>query len=315
MNLLSTGRNITIIALLLSLLFHVSTVFYIFIQKTRPNLTTNTEQDHLREIIEQQQEQKQNKPWVETQARAGNFGAPVFFEDTLPDQEDIPQQKELSKIVEDDQKNTQTAQDVIEEKIENKQEIAPEIKEEATVRTEYAKNEIVVQETAKISQKTAVEQKRKPRPKRTPHKSIPIAQKPPLTLAQLTQGFLDHKKENAGSYGVSMLGMKRGIPSDEQMKYERYLQKLEWCLQNALRINDHKIPRFPVDGEMHLFFVLNRDGIIQELMIKKSSGNKLWDNFFLFIFEEGSSAFPPVPTYLPDPFRMTYIIPITVKMY
>jgi hypothetical protein len=113
-----------------------------------------------------------------------------------------------------------------------------------------------------------------------------------------------------------MLGMKRGIPSDEQMKYERYLQKLSWCLQNSFNINEGKTPRTSADTEIHLFFSLNRDGILQQLTLKKSSGSKLLDDFVIFVFQEASQSFPPVPSYLPDnPFQLTCIIPIKIKIY
>jgi hypothetical protein len=113
-----------------------------------------------------------------------------------------------------------------------------------------------------------------------------------------------------------MLGMKRGIPSDEQMKYERYLQKLSWCLQNSFNIHKHQTPCKSADTEIHLFFSLNRDGILQQLHIKKSSRNKLLDDFVVFVFREASVSFPPVPGYLPDdPFQLTCIIPIKITMY
>ena len=308
MNLLSTGRNITIIALLLSLLFHVSSVLYIFIQKTQPNLISKAEQDHLNKIIEQQQEQKRNKPWVETQARAGNFGAPVFFEDTLPDQEDLPQEEPVSHTHENDQENTQATQDVIDEKIKNKQDIASKTEEEAAAKTEYVKNEIVVQETTKTRQKPALERKRKPPSKKKSQKPAHTQKQLP-SLAQLTQGFLNQRKEQSGNYNISMIGMKRGIPSDEQMKYERYLQKLSWCLQNSFKIHNHKEPRVSNITTPHIFFVLNRDGTLAQISLKKSSGNLYVDQYVLFVFRDASESFPPIPSYLTDdPFSMTCVI-------
>ena len=76
MNIMRIGRNVTIIAFLLSLLFHASTIIYIFMQK-KAHSFANT--------IEQKEEELKNLQkkdgWVETKARASNFGAPVFFQD------------------------------------------------------------------------------------------------------------------------------------------------------------------------------------------------------------------------------------------
>jgi TonB family protein len=156
-------------------------------------------------------------------------------------------------------------------------------------------------------------------PQKNPFTNYPTPQthpKPPLTLAQLTQGFLNQRKEDSGSYGISMLGRKSGIPSDEQMKYERYLQKLSYCLDNSFNIHKYNQPQLSDDTEIYLFFQLNRDGILEQLSVRKSSGSAILDNFVVFVFRQASQSFPPVPSYLPDnPFRMNYVISIRRMTY
>jgi len=330
MHLLRTGRNVTIIALILSLLFHASTVFYVFLQKTRNDFFSKTETNNLDTMIhEQQQEQQKHTPWVETKARAGNFGAPVFFEDIADDitpQENDVSEKALAKSealpcppelsTEDGAKAEETP---LQENITIVPQDSPKIEIPRHQKIEPIQTALAT--TPKIPTPKALPKKSpsKQNNQTNPFINYPTRenkQKPSLTLAQLTQGFLNQRKEESGSYGISMLGMKRGIPSDEQMKYERYLQKLSWCLQNSFNIHRDKQPLLSTDTDIYLYFQLNRDGILEQLHVKKSSGNKLLDNFVVFVFREASHSFPPVPTYLPDnPFRMGYAISIIKALY
>ncbi len=322
MHLLRTGRNITIIALILSLLFHASTVFYIFLQKTRNDFFSKADANNLDTLVNEQQK---NTSWVETKARAGNFGAPVFFEDIVDDApEDVSAQaltkkEDVSLSIEQTENQENSDELTQEENITTTPQDSPKIEMPLHPKIEP------IQTTIATAPKTSTP---KVLPKKSPTKqnnqtnpfiNYPTRenkQKPPLTLAQLTQGFLNQRKEESGSYGISMLGMKQGIPSDEQMKYERYLQKLSWCLQNSFNIHRDKQPPLSTDTDIHLFFQLNRDGILEQLIVKKSCGNKLLDNFVVFVFREASHSFPPVPTYLPDnPFRMVYVISIRRALY
>ena len=149
-----------------------------------------------------------------------------------------------------------------------------------------------------------------------------MAPKPPLSLAQLTQGFLNHVKDE-GKHAIHMLGKKNGMPSDEQIKYERYLQKISWCLQNSFNINnDHFPTSTTTEVEVHVLLALNRDGSVKLCRVAKTSGDRQLDQFTLSIFNDASSSFPPVPHYLPyDPFTVTYVITLNateqnhLKMY
>lgn len=66
-----------IIAFLLSLLFHISSVLYVLWQRnsdSREQSSQEKEEALIKEI-------KKREEWVETKARASNFGAPVMFQD------------------------------------------------------------------------------------------------------------------------------------------------------------------------------------------------------------------------------------------
>jgi TonB family protein len=140
-----------------------------------------------------------------------------------------------------------------------------------------------------------------------PHRSIP---KQFPSLSQLTQGIMNYVKEE-GQYKVSMIGKKSGVPSDEQLKYERYLERLNGCLHNACAIMRDKAPHMHTQYKTHILLALNADGSLHNLRLERSSGNNAVDMFILSVFRYASSSFPPVPHYLPhNPFTITYIFDI-----
>jgi outer membrane biosynthesis protein TonB len=302
-------KKIIFLAFLLSLLFHSSSVIIVFFEKNKQQsllqLSPEEQQKELEQTIKQKEE------WAETKARAGNFGgAPVMFVDD-PDEQTEPSiaPEKIKDEVEHLQENKP------EKSIEENKEIIEEHDEISFLPQSYLDEATKDRQT---SLSTMPPQDKKIIPKKAPQKKTStISQikqatskpKPPLTLAQLTQGFLDHMK-NEGSHAIHMLGKKSGRPSDEQIKYERYLQKLSWCLQNSYHIHQHRFPPSAnLDDKVHVLLSLNKDGSLKHCQIAKTSGNRDLDNFTLFIFNDASSSFPPVPHYLPhDPFTMTYII-------
>lgn len=331
MNLIRIGRNVTIIAFLLSLLFHMSSILYIFSQKTQRYIPAeiNQNQQQISQTLQQSSSVKtpaDRQEWVETHARAGNFGAPVFFEDLQENPEDSspftestePESIDTSPEISEKEIDT-PASEQTEKIVPEAETIAEKIEEEAVQTAMPSMG--MVEHNAPVnlatisplqSQAPKQVQKKASKPKTTPQSNsfkTKSTAKPPITLAELTNGFLHQRKEQSGTYGISMMGMKRGIPSEEQMKYERYLQKLSWCIQNSFRINSHKQPAAANVTEPHIFFSLNRDGIMQQLSIKKSSGNMYVDQYILSIFRDASTSFPPVPSYLTDdPFSITCVV-------
>lgn len=297
-------KKIIFLAFLLSLLFHVSSLVYVAIE---PSFTKASTDDQKNELLQQKINKQQDNEWVEAKARAGNLGTPVFFQDEFE-----PQSVEAQQDGQTDHKP---------EVIETKQEAIPEKKEQTEETITEKENPILVQpqptSTAmKDSQpKPTVHKKhiplvtQKPQNTKTQQLSSP---KPPLTLAQLSQGFLNHVKDE-GKHAIHMLGKKNGTPSDEQIKYERYLQKLSWCLQNSFNIHNDRFPAAARDVDsVQVLLALNKDGSLKHCRISKTSGNIDLDYFTLFIFNDASTSFPPVPQYLPhDPFTINYIIMVS----
>lgn len=267
----SHTKKIIFLAFLLSILFHFSSIVYVIIQKKYQQSASSFED----KVREHQHKIEKNDEWVETKARAGNFGVPVMFVDDI---EDTPDNSAEQK---------ETIPEEKPEPIQEKIEVAEE------------KNIIPVEQTI-------VKEKQK---SRTPRKSTKKKPKPPITLAQLTQGFLNHLK-NEGSHAIHMLGKKNGKPSDEQIKYERYLEKLSWCLQNSFNIYNNRLPGSArLEDTVHVLLSLNKDGSLKHCHVSQTSGNRDLDSFTLFIFKDASTSFPPVPQYLPhDPFTINYII-------
>jgi hypothetical protein len=259
------------------------------------------------EIEQPQQKTKPRDEWVETKARADNFSPVMFVDDpsfdVLRQAQDERKKLSLPEAVQDELENEQekaSPQEEPQQDIDN----TIEIPKEKSIDLEH----VQVSNTITTEPKT----KRTPRKKRSriPRKTTEQSHaKPPLTLAQLTQGFLNHLKDE-GNHAIHMLGKKNGRPSDEQIKYERYLEKLGWCLQNSFNIHNNRMPLSAHNDDMvHVLLSLNQDGSLKHCHISKTSGNRDLDSFTLFIFNDASSSFPPVPNYLPhNPFTINYVI-------
>lgn len=119
-----------------------------------------------------------------------------------------------------------------------------------------------------------------------------------LTLADLMQGFLSQKPEEGdnGKYGNAMLNNgRRGHVSEEQLKHERYTQKILQCIANSYKIHRYKIPRIPFQQPIVIMIAINADGTLYDTTLLQSSGNFMIDNFARFLFNDASGSFPPIP--------------------
>ena len=297
-------KKFIIAAFLLSLLFHTSSIIYVVWQGANNNSTQSLQE---KEEILKQNVQKQDE-WAEAKARAGNFGAPVMFQDepSYADPSETTQEQPEDKH---DKVNPDSIQKPEQKIIE---EIIPE---KVIPKDKHVSLQEPVEEVRPKATKSKQAPQQQPSPMqarksaRPPQQKKMTAPKPPLSLAQLTQGFLNHVKDE-GKHAIHMLGKKTGVPSDEQIKYERYLQKLSWCLQNSFNINNDRFPpSATTDSTVYIMLALNKDGTMRNCNVAKTSGNSQLDQFTLFIFNDASTSFPPVPTYLPhDPFTITYVI-------
>jgi TonB family protein len=124
---------------------------------------------------------------------------------------------------------------------------------------------------------------------------------------------LDHVKTN-GTDSSTMLGKKGIIPTDEQLKHQRYAEKISWCLQQSFKQNHARLADYH-QAVVEVYLALNKNGSINQVSIAKSSGKPRVDQFVLFTFQDAQSSFPPVPEYFhEDPYKIVYIIQVETMM-
>jgi outer membrane biosynthesis protein TonB len=298
----NSAKKIIFLAFLLSLLFHFGSIVYVAIVSPSSSTILRQASDSAKASSDTQD------GWVETKARASNFGTPVFFQDDF----EPPQIESNDNSIEETNKPeqpTELEQSDLQEQIKEATEIQKPVEEKKEeIKTIQQKlPQPILRQTSDFAPPShkASEDLRK---------TTAGGPKPPLTLSQLTQGFLNHVKDE-GKHAIHMLGKKSGTPSDEQIKYERYLQKLSWCLQNSFSIhNDRFPPSANMNDTVQVLLALNKDGSMKHCHVSKTSGNRDLDHFTLFIFNDASTSFPPVPHYLPhDPFTITYVVMINAS--
>lgn len=130
------------------------------------------------------------------------------------------------------------------------------------------------------------------------------------TIAGITRGYLENLKNEGDNLIKTLGGDPNKKPTAEQLKYERYLAKIQWCLQNAHSINMEKCQsQQPVEATMKLYFTLNRMGKMNDFRIIQSSGNAFADQYITSLFEFASSSFPPLPDYIKEnPYPLFYTV-------
>ena len=129
-------------------------------------------------------------------------------------------------------------------------------------------------------------------------------------LAGIMSGYLEQLQNEGENLIKTIGGDPNKKPTAEQIKYERYLAKIQWCLQNAHNINQDKcLNHEPVQAKLTLFFTLDRLGKMSNLRIMQSSGNNFVDTYILSLFNSASSSFPPLPSYIKeDPYSLFYTV-------
>lgn len=130
-------------------------------------------------------------------------------------------------------------------------------------------------------------------------KSSPTEKK--LSLAQLTQGFVQHLEQAA----MAVKSDKSGAASIDQMKHLHFCQKIIGCIVNSYKIHSHQVPHDKSMGQLRIQLALNENGSIHTLRIDRSSGNPSIDRFLMQLFKDASSSFPPVPaTFKEKPYTL-----------
>jgi len=295
------SRRATILALIISLLVHGTILFLL---TNNLDIITFIKDEILLEKLHKRRER-----WASTKARASQFGAPVIF---VNEPNITPQTATEENKSEEHQIQEHPLQEIETEKINT--EPTSVSKHAAAQKSPKQQQTDPKKLQKKLAQKMQLSHKIKQIKKaRKTHPRQPTKEKK-LTLAQLTQGFLDHIKDE-GRHNVEMRG-RRGMPTAEQLKHERYIEKLSWCLQNSFKINREKCPTSnPIQTDVEVLLELNSNGSIKSVRVVKSSGNHRLDQFTLFIFRDASTSFPPVPHYLPhNPYHIVYIIEINTMM-
>lgn len=190
-----------------------------------------------------------------------------------------------------------------EKKMNNPQSILVADQETNSKNFQIKENNINSIRTEKIQSQNQI-QKKKPVQVKSMHQTTKISKpdmqqkKPPLTLAQFTSGFLKHI-ENNGNNQIITKDKKNAQISEEQLKQQRYAQKIGSCLQNSFKIHKKRFESIGnINQEMDVFLNLYPNGKIKQLTIAKTSGNIHLDQLTLFIFQDAASSFPPVPEYL-----------------
>lgn len=289
-------------ALLISLLLHF-TIFISFLYNE------NNKQEHNKNQtpVTFEQETKDKLAWAARKAHANQFGAPVIFQDLQEELMQNQTDQATESAEQNTPKNQELTQTMQETSAEENNTFQP--KEEELI-DRLANNEMP-EETNQQLETNISTPKQSSQIKQYKQQPIPSSPKKPPTLAQLTKGFLEHIK-NEGKDRITIEGQEGITPTADQLKHERYIEKLSWCLQNSFKINRDKFPvTNPIKTMVKVYLALNKNGTVQELHIVESSGNQLLDRFTQFVFQDASSSFPPVPQYLPhNPYKVIYIIEI-----
>lgn len=317
----SRSRRTATIVLLIALLLHLLFLAYLLILQHHDQ-SYELKLQALRELaLAKAMANKQKNPqqkeetfeWFSGDARPSP--APVIFheEPAAPDAQDLAQPLEAAQATDaQPQEKQEEVQQTTAQEVEKPQEKIEEMKSEsqttisinepaenqvkkAEVQKEVAEN----QETKKSADAKAMADKQTENAqKQQVQKKQPSQQQKKLSLADIAQGLISKLDENSQHY-VSSKGGNKGQPTDEQIKYERYIGKLFACMQKSIRIHkgNLNLDSF-LEAEVYFQLTLNRNGSLADVHIIQTSGNRTLDEFILFVVRDAASSFPPVPSYL-----------------
>lgn len=137
-----------------------------------------------------------------------------------------------------------------------------------------------------------------------------------LSLADIGKRYQEYLHEERASNakgiaGVTILGDDNAIPTGEQIKHARFMEKISAQVQKAwsrLRHNLHN----PGEYTAEFFVMLNKNGSLKTFKLRKTSGSAEVDTFITRVYEDASSAFPPIP----ESFKLeSYGFNIMVTLY
>lgn len=160
-------------------------------------------------------------------------------------------------------------------------------------------------------QKKSMREKKVIQTHKTPRNHNEAAKKLPITLAQLSAGFLDHIQANNNDSGKTLVNKDIARKTDQEHRQLRYKEKLDKCLRDSFAIHKKRLNMIDTRdcSPVGISMALGRNGALKEVAISSSSGNTQLDLFVLLVFQDASSSFPPVPQHIPhDPYLIGYTV-------
>ena len=303
------SRRATYIIVIIALLLHLGIIIFIGTRLFEERSLSQLSFDRHHPLTPQEEQEMitpDNPEWAELKARQSMRNIPIIIYQEpaapTPEVQEPPQQEQP------DQQSEQETEKIEEpEKIEQNDKPTPEdlpageqIIEHPAPTQETMQQENATHAATPAPKKVKRKKKKRPSQKKTTADNLAL-------LAQMTQGLID-QFTNEGQNTINMAGAKNGIPTDEQLKYERYVARLIGCIQNAFYIQwNNFINKRTVFTYCSTHIAVSRDGKIQDVQIIQSSGFKDIDQLMINVIKYASSSFPPVPSYIKgDPFAKNY---------
>ena len=229
------------------------------------------------------------KEWAERTPGSSTFGAPVFFQNkrltsdqtkTISPTETVKPHKSIKSTHAPSQ--AQKLKQMPQRRAAAEPQSSPDNKNERAQETK--------------SWVHAVQQDKKLSAKLQAHPELSQAQKK-VTLADIARGFLAQQGTGSDS-GLRTKGAKKQ-PPDEQIKYERYAQKIHWSVQNSFNIHRRKLLLSrAVHATIKVYLELQQTGLLNRARLVRASGVPELDEFILFLFKDAGKSFPPPPKFL-----------------
>ena len=254
------SRYQNLLVLIIALLLHAGILLSIIIMKfDHPQTEAMVV---LAQNDEPQQYQTPQNDWV-TMSQSSPTSPSPPTQQTMPS----PEQQAPTQQAQELQAMQEAAPILNEEQMQNAVSLAQKLLARAEKR-EVAKKE---PEQPKKSQDQLVKQ---------PSSPAEQPQSPSLTLAQLTQGFMQHLQESP----MTVRSNKQGQASMQQMQQMHYMQKIIGCIVNSYKIHNNSSLRGYNMQQARIQLALNKDGTIHTLQLVQSSGNMTIDQFLLTMF-------------------------------
>lgn len=236
-------------------------------------------------------------------------------------------ESEKEKIIKETIK-PETISQIVKNKIKKEPEIKENKKEQEKLEQEKIEKELETKESQdkKIDPRDFVCKKNKPEDKKeevawpskfglsskTPDKTENIPGRKNMNLKEISKGFLDYTQQQ-GANLIQYTNAIEGVPTEEQLKNERYIKKLFDCIETTLKIKSNTLflnQKIDINEVLTVLVNINldSDGKLENMAIIRSSGLVEFDRFMLAIIDVSSRAFPPVPSYLLN--KNKYNVPV-----